>query len=115
VQDAGSADALFATLDTRVRRLALPGEECVPGDAPSARHPSATGAPRTGGRALGSDRSAAATARPDVLLVDTIGFIQGLPLDLVKAFQATLDEALDADLLVRAPRPTEALYLYLPR
>lgn len=34
------------------------------------------------------------------LLVDTVGFIQGLPLQLVAAFQATLDEALQADLVV---------------
>lgn len=38
-----------------------------------------------------------------VLLVDTVGFIQGLPLNLVSAFQATLDEATQADLLVRHP------------
>lgn len=36
------------------------------------------------------------------LVVDTVGFIQGLPLQLVAAFQATLDEALQADLVVRA-------------
>lgn len=35
------------------------------------------------------------------LLVDTVGFIQGLPMELVAAFQATLDEALQADLVVR--------------
>lgn len=35
-----------------------------------------------------------------VLLVDTVGFIQGLPLGLVAAFQATLDEATQAALLV---------------
>lgn len=38
-----------------------------------------------------------------VLLVDTVGFIQGLPLNLVAAFQATLDEATQADLLVCPP------------
>lgn len=37
-----------------------------------------------------------------VLLVDTVGFIQGLPLSLVAAFQATLDEATQAHLLVRS-------------
>jgi GTP-binding protein HflX len=36
----------------------------------------------------------------DVLLVDTVGFIQKLPHDLVAAFRATLEEVIDADLLV---------------
>jgi GTPase len=36
------------------------------------------------------------------LMVDTVGFIQGLPLQLVAAFQATLDEALLADIVVCA-------------
>jgi len=35
-----------------------------------------------------------------VLLVDTVGFIQKLPHDLVAAFRATLEEVVDADLLV---------------
>jgi GTPase len=36
----------------------------------------------------------------DVLVVDTVGFIQKLPHDLVAAFRATLEEVVDADLLV---------------
>lgn len=35
-----------------------------------------------------------------VLLCDTVGFIQGLPHELVAAFRATLEESLDADLLI---------------
>lgn len=35
-----------------------------------------------------------------VLLSDTIGFIQDLPPDLVSAFRSTLDETVDADLLL---------------
>ncbi len=35
-----------------------------------------------------------------VLLVDTVGFIQGLPHELVAAFRATLEESVDADVLV---------------
>ena len=39
--------------------------------------------------------------RPDrVLLTDTVGFIRDLPAPLVEAFRATLEEALDADLLL---------------
>lgn len=39
-------------------------------------------------------------ANASVLLSDTIGFIQDLPPDLIKAFRSTLDEVLDADLLL---------------
>ncbi len=35
-----------------------------------------------------------------VLLVDTVGFIQGLPHELVLAFRATLEESVDSDLLI---------------
>ena len=36
----------------------------------------------------------------DVVISDTVGFIRKLPHQLVEAFQSTLEEALDADLLV---------------
>lgn len=58
------ADALFATLDTRVSKLWLPQTET------------------------------------EILLSDTIGFIQDLPPDLVSAFRSTLDETVDADILL---------------
>jgi GTPase len=35
-----------------------------------------------------------------VLLTDTVGFIQKLPTDLIAAFRATLEEVLEADLLI---------------
>ena len=35
-----------------------------------------------------------------VLLVDTVGFIRGLPVELVAAFRATLEESVDADVLI---------------
>ena len=35
-----------------------------------------------------------------VLLSDTIGFIQGLPPNLISAFRSTLDETIDAELLL---------------
>jgi len=65
-----AADQLFATLDTTTRQLHL-------GDA------SPTGAP-----------AAAAS------LSDTVGFIRDLPHRLIEAFEATLQEANDADLLL---------------
>jgi GTP-binding protein HflX len=36
----------------------------------------------------------------DVLISDTIGFIQNLPPKLIDAFRSTLDETVDADLLL---------------
>lgn len=39
-------------------------------------------------------------ARASVLLSDTIGFIQDLPPQLISAFRSTLDETIDADLLL---------------
>jgi GTP-binding protein HflX len=36
----------------------------------------------------------------DVLLTDTVGFIQKLPTDLVAAFRATLEEVVEADILL---------------
>lgn len=36
----------------------------------------------------------------DALLVDTVGFIRDLPHDLIEAFQATLEETLEADILL---------------
>jgi GTPase len=66
-----AANQLFATLDTTTRQLFLQDEEGVSG---------------TGGRS--------------VSLSDTVGFIRDLPHGLIEAFQATLQEAADADLLL---------------
>lgn len=65
-----AADQLFATLDTTTRQLYLASD---PGDA-------------WGGRS--------------VSLSDTVGFIRDLPHSLIEAFEATLQEAADADLLL---------------
>ena len=66
-----TADQLFATLDTTTRQLYLAN---------------------SGDNADGSGRS--------VSLSDTVGFIRDLPHGLVAAFEATLQEAVDADLLL---------------
>jgi GTP-binding protein HflX len=42
----------------------------------------------------------ASAAAPAIVLSDTVGFIRDLPHDLVVAFRATLQEAVDADLLL---------------
>ena len=66
-----AADQLFATLDTTTRQLYL-----------------ADASPTSG------------TAGRSVSLSDTVGFIRDLPHGLIDAFQATLQEAVDADLLL---------------
>lgn len=40
------------------------------------------------------------TDKQQILLTDTVGFIQKLPHTLVKAFQATLEETIESDLLI---------------
>ena len=66
-----AADQLFATLDTTTRQLYLEGPE-------------------------GSEAASARSAS----LSDTVGFIRDLPHKLIEAFEATLQEANDADLLL---------------
>lgn len=61
--DVMAKDMPFATLDTTIRKLALPN--------------------------LG-----------EASLIDTVGFISDLPTHLVDSFRATLEEALEADLLI---------------
>lgn len=39
-------------------------------------------------------------SQPRILLSDTVGFIRNLPYDLVSSFRSTLDEAMDASLLL---------------
>ncbi|MBC7942689.1 MAG: GTPase HflX, partial [Chitinophagaceae bacterium] len=65
-----AADQLFATLDTTTRQLFL------------------------------QDADGAGTGGRSVSLSDTVGFIRDLPHGLIDAFQATLQEAADADLLL---------------
>jgi len=65
-----AADQLFATLDTTTRRVHLP------------------------------DGSNGASADGEVVLSDTVGFIRDLPPTLVAAFRATLEETVQADLLL---------------
>lgn len=76
-----AADQLFATLDTTTRQLYLAADESE--------------AAQQSGQA-----STAATAGRSVSLSDTVGFIRDLPHGLIDAFQATLQEAVDADLLL---------------
>jgi GTP-binding protein HflX len=75
-----AAHQLFATLDTTTRRVYMP------------------------------ESGASASAGGDVVLSDTVGFIRDLPPTLVAAFRATLEETVQADLLlhmVDASSPTQ--------
>jgi GTP-binding protein HflX len=65
------ADKLFATLDTRVGKLYLPPD--------------------------GKDFT---SYGKEILVSDTIGFIQDLPPSLIKAFKSTLTETIEADLIL---------------
>jgi GTP-binding protein HflX len=69
-----AANQLFATLDTTSRRIYLEGVPAEEG--------------REGAR------------RPEVVLSDTVGFIRHLPHSLVAAFRSTLEETIQADLLL---------------
>lgn len=52
-----------------------------------------------------------AEAQTSVSLSDTVGFIRALPHGLVKAFQATLQEAVDADLLLHVVDASNEAFL----
>jgi GTPase len=69
-------DELFATLGTTVGRLKLPQNAYI-------------------------DEAGKFTARPDILIYDTIGFIRDLPPELIDAFSSTLEESLSCDLLLQ--------------
>ena len=68
------ADALFATLDTRVGKIYVPAEQ--------------------------DEETFQYTPGKELLVSDTIGFIQDLPPNLIKAFKSTLSETVEADLLL---------------
>ena len=67
-------DMLFATLDTSVRKIAIPG-------------------------------------RKPFLLSDTVGFIENIPHDLIKAFRSTLAEVKHADVLLIIMDSSDPHYL----
>jgi len=69
-----AADQLFATLDTTARKCHL-------------------GTHSVNGNKRGHERA-------DAVLSDTVGFIRGLPHQLIEAFKSTLNETAEADLLL---------------
>ena len=48
--------------------------------------------------------------RPRILMTDTVGFIKNLPHSLVESFKSTLDEVLEADLLLHVVDVSYAHY-----
>jgi GTPase len=74
--DVLAENILFATLDPTSRRLRFPRNRTA--------HAKENGLPGPG----------------EVIITDTVGFIRGLPRDLVAAFRATLEELEEADLLL---------------
>ncbi|MGC2165812.1 MAG: GTPase HflX [Gallionella sp.] len=76
------ADQLFATLDTTSRRMFA--EIGVPQDSMDVEEGKGVTSPLRG----------------DIVLSDTVGFIRHLPHSLVAAFRSTLEETVQADLLL---------------
>ena len=76
-----AADQLFATLDTTTRQLYLERVESKED-------------------AEGAAGSVSRAVSRSISLSDTVGFIRDLPHKLIEAFEATLQEANDADLLL---------------
>ncbi|MBI2934818.1 MAG: GTPase HflX [Chloroflexi bacterium] len=97
---------LFSTLDPTTRRLRLGDDvaasaraDRVPqsdqADVSQARRPVPPAAAR-----CTSHTGTEACAAGEVLITDTVGFIQKLPTSIVAAFRATLEELNEADLLL---------------
>jgi len=70
-------DRLFTTLDTKISKIFIGGKQTF-----STQTIEKTGYP------------------PELLLIDTVGFIQNLPHHLVTSFKATLEEVQEADILL---------------
>ena len=86
------ADQLFATLDTTSRRMFIEEESLMEGDAADTRHHQAT------------------SLRGEVVISDTVGFIRDLPHSLVAAFRSTLEETMQADLLLHVVDANNAMH-----
>lgn len=75
-------DQMFATLDPTMRALSLKGG----------------GGKEGGGKQGGKERGGKQGEK--VILIDTVGFISHLPKTLTQAFRATMEEILDADIII---------------
>ena len=89
---------LFATLDPTTKRLYL-GENSAGTNGIEGTN-TTNGVARTYNTDSVAQTQQSAPTVPAVLLTDTVGFIDGLPHNLVDAFKSTLEEAALADLLL---------------
>ena len=85
------ADQLFATLDTTSRRMFIAEEGLREGDAAGIGYPPAS------------------PLRGEIVVSDTVGFIRHLPHSLVAAFRSTLEETIQADLLLHVVDANNAI------
>lgn len=95
----GVADQLFATLDPTTRKARLLGVdrgETSDGGAAASTTVAAAEAATNGDAADGGTGHSGV----EVLITDTVGFIQKLPTQLAAAFTATLEEVTAADVIV---------------
>jgi GTP-binding protein HflX len=99
-----AADQLFATLDTTTRRFYLGMDNEIDKKASPQNGQGDTSAEYDDGQ------SAYGAMPIPALLSDTVGFIHNLPHTLVQAFQATLQEACEADLLLHVIDASHADY-----
>jgi GTP-binding protein HflX len=99
-----AANQLFATLDTTLRRLPLDAGPRGNGGAKRGRHGDRgdRSEPHSdeAGDVVTSEDGHAYRKPLSIVLSDTVGFIRDLPHGLIAAFRATLQEAVDADLLL---------------
>jgi GTP-binding protein HflX len=103
-----AADQLFATLDTTTRQLFLSPEHLIEnplseGFEANWGEPLGTSVNHTNALSLVQQSNSGASHSlqgQSVSLSDTVGFIRDLPHTLVDAFEATLQEAAQADLLL---------------
>lgn len=90
-----TANKLFATLDTRVGKLYIPLKNPT-----SATLSSAVGTGKNPTHNLTMPERTFTPPPLEVLISDTIGFISDLPTTLIKSFRSTLEETIEADLLL---------------
>lgn len=79
-KDVYIADELFATLDTRIGKLYIPHADNIQKNYSNGEYKYSPG--------------------KEILISDTIGFIQDLPPELIQAFKSTLAETVESDLIL---------------
>lgn len=79
-KDVYIADELFATLDTRIGKLYIPASDDIKKKSDNEEYKYIPG--------------------KEILISDTIGFIQDLPPELIQAFKSTLAETVESDLIL---------------